>query len=158
MSNCCPYCAKEVPDTEIRCPSCGTTYGFETLMLLKSVVKAAVEGHPTEARHHQRINKRFKIVYPTVASFRRDYLSNISKGGVFIETPDPLKQKDKFNLRIYLPDGGDELDVLCEVMWARDQEIMTPRGKQPQGMGIKFLNLNAEGQGRIQKLLNQSAN
>ena len=62
MSNCCPYCAKEIPDTEIRCPSCGTTYGFETLMLLKSVVKAAVEGHPTEARHHQRINKRFKIV------------------------------------------------------------------------------------------------
>jgi len=127
-------------------------------MLLKSVVKAAVEGHPTEARHHQRINKRFKIVYPTVASFRRDYLSNISKGGVFIETIDPLKPKDKFNLRIFLPDNGDELDVVCEVMWARDKEIITPRGKQPHGMGIKFLNLSAEGQARIQKILNQTAN
>jgi uncharacterized protein (TIGR02266 family) len=158
MSNCCPYCAKEVPATEIRCPSCGTTYGFETLMLLKSVVKASLEGPPAEIRKHQRMDKRFKIVYPTADAFRRDYLRNISKGGVFIEARDPLEKGETFNLRISLPDSGSDLEVLCEVVWSREKEVVTPRGKHPQGMGIRFLNLGAEGQERIQKLLNQTAN
>jgi len=147
----CPYCTKEIARDEIQCPTCGTTYGLETLLLIKSVVKELMLGHPQ--RKYDRVPKNFAVTYTTPKTLLRNYLSNIGQGGVFIQTREPLEKREKVNLKIFLPDGGKEVEVFGEVAWSRKVAKVTPKGKYPQGMGIKFLSLARNDKERITKLL-----
>ena len=149
----CPYCTKEITRDEIQCPSCGTTYGLETLLLIKSVVKELMLGRPH--RKYDRVPKKYAITYTTPKTLVRNYLSNIGQGGVFVPTKEPLERREKVSLKIFLPDGGKEVEVFGEVAWSRKAAKVTPKGKYAQGMGIKFLNLAREDKERILKLLRQ---
>ena len=153
----CPYCTKEISPGEIQCPSCGTTYGLETLLLIKSVIKDAMLGRPEEQRKYDRVPKEIRIAYTTPKTLEKHYLSNISQGGIFISTETPLQKREKVNLKILLPDGGKELEVFGEVAWSRREEKVTSTGKYPRGMGIKFLNLAHEDKDRIIGVLRHSA-
>jgi len=149
----CPYCTKEIARDEIQCPTCGTTYGLETLLLVKSAVKDIMLGHPQ--RKYDRVPKKYAITYTTPKTLVRNYLSNIGQGGVFIQTNEPLDRREKVNLKIFLPDGGKEVDVFGEVAWSRKIAKVTPKGRYPQGMGVKFLRLARNDKDRISKILRQ---
>jgi len=149
----CPYCTRRIARDEIQCPTCGTTYGLETLLLVKSVVKELMLGRPH--RKYDRVPKKYAITYTTPKTLVKNYLSNIGRGGVFIPTKAPLERREKVTLKIFLPDGGKEVEVFGEVAWSRKVATVTPQGKHPQGMGVKFLNLAHEDKERIFKLLRQ---
>ena len=59
-------------------------------------------------------------------------------------------------MRMVLPDGGKELEVTGEVIWSSEKKHRTPLGEYPPGMGIKFVDLSAEGKERIDRVLKQS--
>jgi uncharacterized protein (TIGR02266 family) len=149
----CPYCTKIISRDEIQCPTCGTTYGLETLLLIKSVAKELMLGRPH--RKYDRVPKKYAITYTTPKTLVRNYLSNIGQGGIFVPTKEPLERRKKVSLKIFLPDGGKEVEIFGEVAWSRKIAKVTPQGKYPQGMGIKFLNLAREDKERILKLLRQ---
>ncbi|RLA94526.1 MAG: hypothetical protein DRG25_02305 [Deltaproteobacteria bacterium] len=152
----CPYCTKEIAADAIQCPWCGTSYGSQTLKLLKSFVRESSLEVKKERRKHDRVPRKFKITYPSPQALINSYLSNISLGGVFIKTKHPLDPGARFILKIFLPDGGKELEVNCEVAWIRTEEKETPKEKLPPGMGIKFLDLSPEGKKRINQILRQT--
>jgi len=145
----CPYCTKEINQGTLQCPFCGTQYQSETIQLLTEFVKVVATDDFSDRRRFYRIPKKFKIVYSTPKAFIEHYLTNFCAGGVFIQTDSPLKLGARLNLKIILPDGQEELAVLCEVIWCRIQGSGTAEERETPGMGVKFLDLTPEGKKRI---------
>ena len=140
---------KEITLDEIRCPSCGTTFGLGTLLLLRRLSKEAPPGYPYEQRKRARVPKTLKVSYPTPKGFVDNHISNLSVGGLFVKTSEPLNLGEKLNLKIFLPDKEKELELSGEVIWTNREERMTPEGKLPPGMGVKFLTLSTKDKIRI---------
>lgn len=76
---------------------------------------------------------------------------NISGGGVFIRTPNPLDLEEEFLLKLHIPDGQEPMEALCKVVWTNKY------GKEseelPRGMGVKFLRLQDELKRRIEEFI-----
>ena len=153
----CPYCTEDITFDEIRCPSCGVTFGLDTLILVKRLVREATMEFPGGERKQYRVPKTFKVTYSSPDALVNSYLSNIGEGGVFIPTKEPLNRKEKINLQIFLPDDKEGLKALGEVAWSNKEERVTPKKTFPSGMGIKFLKLSHEDKERIIGVLRQSS-
>lgn len=151
----CPYCTRNLPIDAKYCPWCGTSYGSETIRLLRSVVRGVLAEGIDERRVYDRVPKDFKVRYSSAEGEVSSNLSDIGLGGAFINAAPPLATGACFNLRIQLPDGGKEIEVTSEVVWTRAKEGITAKGKAPAGMGIKFLNLSSHDKERIRRVLVQ---
>jgi uncharacterized protein (TIGR02266 family) len=149
----CPFCAKEITPDEIQCFSCGTTYSFETLLNIRSIAKQAKLEDPSEGRRCPRFRRKFSVIYTCSKGLRKRHLSDISRGGVFIKSNNPLHPGEKINLKILLSDGEKELEVAGQVTWTSNEKRQTPMGELPPGMGIKFLDLSPADAERIHAAL-----
>ena len=149
----CPYCTKEIPPGAAKCETCGTTFGVDTLKIIRSHAQVPAGLNEDERRQRDRVPKKFKITYPTLEALKDHYLVNMSTGGVFIQSKNPFNRGARFDLRIFLPDEPKPLDVYCEVVWSQNEERVIDNKNFPTGMGIKFLNLSVEGRIRIDKIL-----
>jgi uncharacterized protein (TIGR02266 family) len=141
----CPFCSEEIPLEAADCPSCGHSYDADVLTFVRSPFKAYSE----ERRRQARVSKKLRVAYETPEEFVDSYIFNLSVGGLFIETEEPLNEGELLDVKLYLPDKGEALDVLAEVMWASKKERTTPERSYPPGMGVKFLNLSTGGIKRI---------
>lgn len=100
---------------------------------------------------------RLKAVYVSPHDFMGHYIFDLSLGGLFIETTNPFNPGQEFDLRIFLLDEAEPMEVPCQVMWSRKQEEPNPRGKRlPAGMGVKFVKLSEENLERLIGILNRS--
>ncbi len=152
----CPYCTKEILANDIYCPECAVAFGEETLLVTRDLIKEALDDSTDIRREYDRVPKKFKISYSSPRAFEKTYLSDIGKGGIFIKTSKVMNTKEKVGLKIFLPDGGKEWEVIGEVAWSSKKGIETSQGKHPPGMGIRFLNLSPEDEARIDKVLKDS--
>lgn len=152
----CPYCTKEIPENALHCPWCGVSFGSHTMAILRTFQEVPGSEDALERRLEDRIPKKYRIAYTTPQALVKSYLHNISVGGVFVRTSNPLDPGTRLSLKITLPDAGKELEVECEVTWVRKEEERAPEGVLPPGMGVKFLNLAQDARGRIEKILHQS--
>jgi CRP/FNR family cyclic AMP-dependent transcriptional regulator len=91
-------------------------------------------------RKDVRVQKTLSLTYKDNQSFVKAYVGNVSSSGLFIKTPNPLKEGERFHLRLQLPDAPEALNVSCEVVWARNQAKATE--KSPAGMGVKFIEMS----------------
>ena len=149
----CPYCTREIPFDAAQCPYCGTSFGSQTIRILRSFVDEALFKNTDERRSVDRVPQRLKIVYSAANMLVTSYLSNIGVGGVFIPAENPMPIGSRFDLKISLPDGEKDLDVRCEVVWMRKKNEKTVTGKIAPGMGVKFLNLPPEDKQRIERII-----
>jgi Tfp pilus assembly protein PilZ len=67
---------------------------------------------------------------------------DLTLGGVFIRTPNPLELGEQFVLKLHMSDGGEPIEVACKVIWTNKYGQESKH--LHRGMGVKFLNL-AEG-------------
>jgi type IV pilus assembly protein PilZ len=88
------------------------------------------------SRQDPRVPKVLSLSYKDRDSFIKAYTSNISKGGVFIKTDNPLPAEEQFVLKLQLPDIPESLKIKCQVAWRRKNVQETER--KPNGMGVKF--------------------
>ena len=121
-------------------------HGEEKITLLSELTGA-------EQRQHERVDEILQV------EFENDLLAqtvNISEGGVFIRTQHPLELEEEFDLKLYIPDDKEPVNVLCKVVWANRY------GKEsedlPRGMGVKFLKLVAEERKRIEEFIKTQKN
>jgi type IV pilus assembly protein PilZ len=103
------------------------TYRFK-----KMLERACEYTGRTEARIPQALSLTFK----DRDAFIRAYTGNISAGGLFIKTENPLGPGRQFQLKLQLPNASKSLEIKCEVVWSRKRETSTP--DKPPGMGVKF--------------------
>ena len=87
------------------------------------------------------INKEFE----SFDAFIQEYVTNISRTGVFIKSATPLKVGTQVNLRFtVIMDDIETIEGIGEVVRVE---------KDPPGMGVVFRELSAYSKGLIDKLL-----
>ena len=91
-------------------------------------------------RAEKRVLNSLSVSYKDKQSFLKAYTENISSGGFFIKTPNPLDQDVEFNLKLQLPELSEPLMIKCKVAWANKEEDKSL--KQPMGMGLKFIEMS----------------
>jgi len=87
------------------------------------------------SRRHGRVPVAFEVTYSTPGAFLVAYTSNLSKGGVFLDTPKPLPVGTAVKLSFSAPSAPEPIVVDAVVAWIRDTP--TPEG-HPSGMGLRF--------------------
>jgi len=86
----------------------------------------------------------------------REWCGNVSRGGVFIRTPEPLAPGRRVLLEVSLP-NGTPLEATGRVAWAR--RVLAPPGHHEEaGVGIEFLGATAAGLEALEQLLTASEN
>jgi len=151
----CPFCSEPITPDTIKCPSCDNSYSSETFSFIKRSQKWQDEYHH-EQRKHVRFPIKLKVTSSTPEAFIDRYTSNVSLGGLFLDTNAVLPPGKRFDLKMFLFDMAGPMQVPCEVAWSRNEEKLTPVGRLPRGMGVKFLNLPAENIQRLIDISNRS--
>ena len=91
------------------------------------------------------------MTYQDRESFIDAYTENVSEGGLFITTENPLEHGERFLLKLELPDVSEPMQIKCEVAWTRKQG---EDAEHPLGMGVKFVEITEEDKQALKKYLN----
>ncbi|MGQ0508488.1 MAG: TIGR02266 family protein [Myxococcaceae bacterium] len=103
-----------------------------------------------KARRADRLQHELLVAYRTVDGFITDWAVNISRGGIFINTRNPLAVGTTVRLIISLPDTAFPFDLSGRVM--RVNEFDNPSNQVP-GMGIEFVDVDDEKRARIERFV-----
>jgi len=95
-----------------------------------------------ERRAEPRVPVELEVHYRSAQEFLTAYTVNISGGGIFIKTREPLPLNQVVHLRFTLPGIAHVFNLHGLVVWTNPQPS---RSSFPSGMGIKFMNLDPEG-------------
>ncbi len=100
-----------------------------------------------ERRRQTRVSVRLKVEYRTLGSFISDWMDNISEGGLFLLSSNPLPIGTQVRLVFSLPGIPLLFDLLGKVRWA------TAAYREHSGMGIEFTHISDSVRNRIQHYL-----
>ena len=89
-------------------------------------------------RRDERIALALEVEFRNAAAFLVAYSTNLSKGGMFVETEEPLPVGTEVAMRFAVP-GEPAIDVIGVVAWVQ----MWKTEQQPRGMGVRFDHLEA---------------
>ncbi|HLL55231.1 MAG TPA: TIGR02266 family protein [Myxococcaceae bacterium] len=103
-----------------------------------------------QTRRADRLQHELLVAYRTVDGFITDWAVNISRGGLFINTPKPLSVGTTVKLIISLPDQPFPFDLTGRV--ARVHEKDNPGNVAP-GMGIEFVDVDEEMKDKIERFV-----
>lgn len=90
---------------------------------------------------------------PTLADFVEQHSKDISVGGVFVRSDDPLPKSTLVKIEIEI-DSETVVQGVGRVVWSRAPENAT--AQSPAGMGIKFVRMDAESRAKLAELVAQS--
>lgn len=93
-------------------------------------------------RKHERKPFFMVVDYSTEDRIFKDYIQNISAGGVFIETHMPFAEGQELSLSFPLPHYQKYIKISGEIVRA-----------SPQGIGVQFTTANQEQEERIKSLM-----
>jgi type IV pilus assembly protein PilZ len=105
-----------------------------------------------DRRRSVRLQHELPVAYRSVGSFITDWATNISQGGLFINTRKPLPVGTIVKLIIQLPGTGFPFDITGRV--ARVAEWDNRLNVAP-GMGIEFTELDGSKMDRIQAFVDR---
>ncbi len=103
------------------------------------------------SRKEPRILKTLSLKYKDKKSFVKAYTWNVSSGGLFIKTENPLQQSEQFMLKLQLPGITDTMKIKCEVAWLRIRS--EEKDNSPAGMGVTFIEMTKNDDQALKKYL-----
>lgn len=103
-------------------------------------------------RGDRRVALDLEIDYSDLESFCQDYIRNISRGGVFVETREPLALGSNLKLKFRLPGSDRPIQAEGVVMWVIEAQENMADGHVP-GMGIRFGSLSEQDMAMIDELV-----
>ncbi|HTT72309.1 MAG TPA: TIGR02266 family protein [Anaeromyxobacteraceae bacterium] len=83
-----------------------------------------------EHREHARVPVELKVVYARMNRFFADYTRNLSRGGAFVLSREPLPIGTRIALKLTLPSLGEPI--------ALEGEVVRHGPEAEPGMGIRF--------------------
>jgi type IV pilus assembly protein PilZ len=99
-------------------------------------------------RSFPRVPARFAVRFGTVQDFVLEYAANISAGGVFVQSEDPLPLNSIIRVEMELPGGGAPVPARAVVVHRVTREEANARGVLA-GMGVQFMDADDEFRQRI---------
>ncbi len=106
-----------------------------------------------DRRKDPRLDVNIKVDYSTKGMFVSNYVTNLSRGGVFIQSDDPLPLQSQINLTLTLPELHVTIEAKGKVTWTYD--IKKGTSAIISGMGIKFTDLTAEHKALIEDYISK---
>ncbi len=106
------------------------------------------------ARAEVRSPVRMQVIYGNAELFK-GYSVNLSSGGLFLETDNPLPPEESLTLKFHAPNQSQPVCCRGSVAWVNHPDSLCCPSLPP-GMGIKFVNLDLEDLHRIRTLLKDS--
>ncbi len=108
----------------------------------------------SERRTDERLPMRARMDYrdTTGGNFLYEYTSNISKGGIFIETTEPLPVGTDVEMRFQPPGMDEVLEITGTVVWVNPYRKDSGENPNP-GMGIQFGALSDEAKDLVANLV-----
>jgi uncharacterized protein (TIGR02266 family) len=85
-----------------------------------------------------RVEMKVPVTMYTPANQSRGVVRNLSRGGIFVESPRPLPDQAEVALHFQLPDSPFEYTPTARVLWHREAE----EPAQGVGMGMRFLEID----------------
>lgn len=85
------------------------------------------------SREYQRVPCAVRVTYRSPSAFLIAYATNLSRGGLFLETRDFLEIGDELSLSLEVPELGT-FDLPARVAWLREEDDELG----PAGMGLEF--------------------
>jgi uncharacterized protein (TIGR02266 family) len=96
-------------------------------------------------RKHPRAPLRF-LVRVTTGGNRRSYQSkNLSAGGIFILSENPLDEETVVELELHIPHAIHPIKAMGEVVWKQRQD--------PSGFAVKFTEMTEESREFLRQIL-----
>ena len=112
----------------------------------------------SETKSHRRRHRRIAVHMPVRIStidaetdprtgrpyFRatREYCANLSRGGAFIRTSDPLSPGRRVLVEIHIPEG-EPIEAIGRVAWSKT--VLTSSGDpEDSGVGVEFLGASGD--------------
>jgi molecular chaperone DnaK len=98
-----------------------------------------VESYVSEARKDPRapVTLRIKFKSPTLGNFIERYSVDVSRGGIFIRTKQPLAIGTPLRFEFQLQDGQALISGEGTVIWIREDD--PTRAGQAPGMGVRLV-------------------
>jgi type IV pilus assembly protein PilZ len=93
----------------------------------------AVQDRPVSERIHHRVPLCMRVQFRNASSFLVAYSVNLSRGGVFLESDEPLQVGSEIALQVEVPDAGP-VTLTGRVTWRREK----PDIDGPVGFGVEF--------------------
>lgn len=124
----------------------------------KGKTKKKSQGSGPEKRRDSRVSLKARVDYELLSedTFLFEYTSNVSRGGIFLATRNPLPVGTKMNLRFSLPGSRRRvIEVTGKIAWVNEYKP----GKQNlnPGMGIEFVDLSEHDRKLITNLIKRKA-
>ena len=111
---------------------------------------SAPEAESDERRGPRRLPLEVQIEYESTEDFLTDYTANLSLGGMFIRTDNPLELDTRFRLSFRLPEDDRTIDTIAVVRW---RVAPGTSGPMTPGMGVRFETLSPGDRRAVEKLL-----
>ncbi|HEY4717278.1 MAG TPA: TIGR02266 family protein [bacterium] len=106
-----------------------------------------------EKREHERVRAEIKLTFKTIDGFIQRYTEDISKGGIFIKTNNPLPFDARVNIIFVLPDSS-QIELPGRVVYILDEEEAKTTLHNP-GMGVQFMDVPAEVNKKVEAFIEE---
>ena len=107
---------------------------------------------PAEKRVQRRAAKRFplkiEVSYGSEHNFYTGFVENMSSGGLFVATHDPVSIGELYELTFTVPGLRRSCTATCEVRWVREYNPLDP--DTVPGMGLRFRQLDSDARAAIE--------
>ncbi len=103
-------------------------------------------------RQSDRLQHELLVAYRTVDGFITDWAVNISRGGIFINTRNPLAVGSVVKLIVSLPDAAFPFDLTGRVIRVHPYD---PKSGGTSGMGLEFIDVDDEKKARLEKFVDR---
>lgn len=104
-----------------------------------------------ERRREPRESIELVVRYQRMNTFLSDYVTNISRGGTFVATHEPLPRDTEFTFLLAVPGLEQPLPLRAKVLWTTAPEAATK--VHPAGMGIRFQYRDAAEQAKTEAVI-----
>lgn len=109
-----------------------------------------------EQRYEPRYKTRLAIFYGSgQRKLMTNYSVNMSTGGIFIETAEPMSVDTTLFVKFRLPVNGESISCKTKVAWTNEPGEIKSRDLPP-GMGLRFLDLSLDRIHAIRGFINQA--
>jgi type IV pilus assembly protein PilZ len=106
---------------------------------------------PPEGAAPARQSVELVVRYQRMNTFFADYVKNISRGGTFVPTNEPLPADTELDFLLGVPMLEQPLTLRARVIWITSPEVAT--ATHPAGMGIRFQYGDASEQTRTEAVI-----
>ena len=103
-----------------------------------------------EKRKHSRIDKKVKSEVHSNEGMTFSTSADLSYGGIFISTPEPVNIGSEIQLSILTPDE-ENIEIKGVVRWMSDGDGKDGRS----GMGIEFVDVNINHESKLKNIIEQ---